>query len=371
MEEDYYKILGVDRNATEKEIKRAYRRLARQYHPDLNPGNKEAEEKFRQINEAYEVLSDPEKRKKYDLYGKAAFQRSAPSTSRTSPFTTFDDFFSMTFDELFSEFFGSRRTRTRERQEQVGEDLVYTITIDLKDAFRGVETMVEYERWVTCDVCNGSGYDPGKPPRICPSCQGSGNIYRQIGNLRMMQTCPTCRGTGRTGGTACNRCQGSGRVLKREKLRVRIPAGVDSGYRIPISGKGNVGIRGGRAGNLIVQVQIRPHHLFQRKGNDLEMEVPVTVTEAALGSRITVPTLDGQVLVKLPEGVQTGTRLRVRGHGMPSLHSPDRGDLILIIKVQTPTNLNEKARKILQEFEAVHPEYPRSRLEGEKFHATD
>ncbi|MFN4182986.1 MAG: DnaJ C-terminal domain-containing protein, partial [bacterium] len=279
--------------------------------------------------------------------------------------------FSMTFDELFAEFFGTRRTRTSQRQEQVGEDLVYTITIGLVDAFRGVETAVEYERWVTCDVCQGSGYDPTKPPRICPTCQGSGNIYRQMANIRMMQTCPTCGGTGKTGGVSCRRCQGSGRVLRREKLHVRIPPGVDSGYRIPIYGKGNVGIKGGRAGNLFVQVQIRPHHLFQRRGNDLEMEVPVTITEAALGSRITVPTLDGQVLVKLPEGVQTGTRLRVHGRGMPSLHSSQRGDLILIIKVQIPTNLNEKARKILQEFESVHPEYPRSRLEGEKFHAPD
>ncbi len=362
MAEDYYAILGVDKKASDKEIKKAYRRLARKYHPDLNPGNKQAEEQFRKINEAYEVLSDPEKRREYDVYGPAVFRR-RPRPPGSSPFRSWDsDFFSIPFEEILSQFFGTSKRRTRATSEQAGEDLVYRVNIDFKDAFTGVDTIVEYERWVTCILCGGLGEDPSSPARICNACEGSGQIYLQYGNFRVMQTCSTCGGKGRLLGNPCHQCIGQGRTRRRERLKVHIPPGVENGYRMQISGKGNAGVRGGPPGNLDIQVEIRPHHLFRREGDDLVAEIPVTVGEAAFGSRITVPTLDGNVVVKLPEGIQSGTRLRVRNHGMPRLHGKERGDLILIIQVRTPSNLKEKSKQILKEFEAAHPEYPRARL---------
>jgi len=364
--EDYYEILGVPRTATEKDIKKAYRHLARKYHPDVNPGDKQAEEKFKRINEAYEVLSDPEKRAMYDRYGHAAFRKGAAAPGPGFDFSQFDfDFGPGFFDEIFESFFGGRsRTRTAEAgRVRRGEDLTYQVTLDLKDAFHGLETTIEVQRLENCSRCQGSGMDPHSSPRTCSTCQGRGQVAYQSGFLRMVQTCQTCGGTGRTGLRRCSLCAGAGRVSHLEHLKVKIPPGVDTGTRLRIAGKGNAGRGGGPAGDLFVITQVREHPFFHREGANLSAKIPVTVVEAALGARITLPSLDGTIVVKLPPGTQNGASLRVKGKGMPHLGSEARGDLILHIYLVTPANLSPQAEQILREFEKVHPEYPRANLQ--------
>ncbi len=364
--EDYYQILGVPKTATEKEIKKAYRHLARKYHPDVNPGDKQAEEKFKKINEAYEVLSDAEKRARYDRYGPAAFRKGVATPGPGFDFSEFGfDFGPGFFDDLFESIFGTRtRSRTAEAGgTRRGEDLVYQVTLDLKDAFHGLETTVEIQRLEHCSRCHGSGVDPHSAPVTCPACQGRGQVAYHSGLLRMIQTCRTCGGAGKTGIQRCRACDGNGRVPQMEHLKVKIPPGVDTGTRLRIAGKGNAGRRGGHPGDLFVVTQVREHPFFHREEANLSAKIPVTVVEAALGARITLPSLDGTIVVKLPPGIQNGATLRIRGKGMPHIGSEARGDLILHIFLVTPTNLSPQAEQLLREFEKIHPEYPRANLQ--------
>lgn len=366
--DDYYQILGVDRKADEKEIKRAYRHLARQYHPDVNPGDRSAHERFQRINQAYEILGDPEKRAMYDKFGAAAFTKGAGMPPGGN--VDFRDFgFSgeENFGDIFDFFFGrgsTPETRGRAaRAPQRGEDLAYRVTLDLKDAFQGVETGIDYQRQDTCRKCGGSGSDMSSTVQTCPACRGSGQVAHSSGFMRIVQTCRQCGGTGEVGRKACAACAGSGRSPVDEKLKVKIPPGVESGTRLRVAGKGNAGRRGGPAGDLYVVTEIRPHPVFQREGDHLVAEIPVTVPEAVFGARITVATLDGTIVVKLPPGIQNGAEMRVRSHGMPRFNGPGRGDLLLKIKVHTPTNLSLQAEQLLKEFEKLHPEYPRAKLQ--------
>lgn len=362
---DLYEILGVSRDASDAEIKKAYKRLARKYHPDVNPGDPSAEEQFRKINTAYEILSDPEKRRLYDRMGMAAFQRSAGPPPGGEPFSDFGfgDFSGSPFEDLFEAFFGTvgaRRRRTRSPQR--GEDLQYQATIDFKDSYFGVELPISFQRYVKCEVCQGSGIEPASHPTTCPTCHGTGSVTYQSGIIRLSQTCPRCHGTGQIGLQSCNRCRGTERMLVQENLRVKVPPGAGSGFRLRIPGKGNAGYRGGPPGDLYISISVRPHPVFLREGDNLVAEIPVTFTEAALGARISVPTMTGSIVVKLPEGTQPGSRIRVHGKGFPRPGANSRGDLVLIIKVEVPRKLSPQAQQILREFEKVHPEFPRSAL---------
>jgi len=367
-EVDLYEILGIPRTATDAEIKKAYKRLARKYHPDVNPGDRNAEEQFRKINAAYEILSDPEKRRLYDRLGMAAFRSTGAPPPGREPFTEvgFEDFVGSPFEDLFEAFFGGTPRRTRaSRAPQRGEDLQYQATIDFKDAYFGLEIPVSYQRYVNCETCQGSGADPGSRPTTCPNCRGMGSVTYQSGFIRLSQTCPRCQGSGQVGLRPCSRCAGSGRMPVQESLRVKIPAGVDTGFRLRVAGKGNAGSRGGPPGDLFILVNVRPHPLFKREGDNLVAEIPVTCTEAALGARISVPTMTGPIVVKLPEGTQPGARIRVRGKGFPHIGAGGNGDLILEIKVQVPRNLSPQAQQLLREFEKIHPEFPRVALPKE------
>ncbi len=359
--DDFYEILGVDRNASTEEIKKAFRRLARKYHPDVNPGDKRAEELFRKINQAYEVLSDPEKRRLYDTYGPGAFAGGAARSPQETVgvedlFTGFPG-----FEELLDTLFGGPRARTRTRRARRGEDLQTEVTIDFKHAFTGVEIPITIHRYAPCSTCGGSGEDPRARPQVCPECRGAGQLTFTSGLLRISRTCPRCYGTGRLGARACGACRGEGRAARTETLRIRIPPGVRDGYRLRLAGKGNAGWHGGPPGDLYVTVRIRPHPYFQREGDDLILEIPVTFTEAALGARISVPHPEGNLVVRLPKGAQCGSHLRIRGKGFPRI-SGGRGDFLLRIKVVTPRNLSPQAEKLLQELERLHPEYPRARF---------
>lgn len=364
---DLYEILGVERNASDAEIKKAYKRLARKYHPDVNPGDRNAEEQFRKINTAYEILSDPEKRRLYDRMGMAAFQRASGPPPGAEHFRDFGfgDFSGSPFEDLFEAFFGGTGTRRRTtRGPQRGEDLQYQATIDFKDAYFGVEIPVAFQRFVTCEVCQGSGMDPAARPSTCPTCRGSGTVTYQSGFIRLSQTCPRCQGTGEVGARPCPRCAGSGRMTVQENLRVKVPAGADTGFRLRIPGKGNSGFRGGPPGDLYISIVVRPHPTFRREGDNLVAEIPVTFVEASLGARISVPTMTGPIVVKLPEGTQPGSRIRVRGKGFPHPGGGGQGDLVLEIRVQVPKRLSPQAQQILREFEKLHPEFPRAALGG-------
>lgn len=367
--DDFYRVLGVDRKADEKEIKRAYRHLARKYHPDVNPGDRSASERFQKINQAYEVLSDAGKREMYDKYGPAAFSKGAGTpTGAGVDFRDFGSGGQEPFGDIFDFFFGRGGAGTQAhsrtaRAPQRGEDLLYRVTLDLKDAFEGVETGIEYQRQDACRKCSGSGSDASSPVQTCPMCRGSGQVAHSSGFMRIVQTCRQCAGTGEVGRKACGVCVGSGRAPVDEKLKVKIPPGVDTGTRLRVAGKGNSGRRGGPVGDLYVVTEIRAHPVFQREGDHLVAEIPVTFPEAVFGARITVAILDGTIVVKLPPGVQNASEMRVRGRGMPRFNGPGRGDLLLKIKVLTPTHLASQAEQVLREFEKLHPEYPRAKLQ--------
>jgi molecular chaperone DnaJ len=364
-EVDLYEILGVSRSASDADIKKAYKRLARKFHPDVNPGDRSAEEQFRKINTAYEILSDPEKRRLYERMGMAAFQRAAGPPPGTEPFAEagFGDFAGSPFEDLFEAFFGGTPRRRRpSRGPQRGEDHQYHATVDFKDAYFGVEIPVSYQRYINCETCQGSGADPDSRPTTCVNCRGSGTVTYQSGFIRLSQTCPRCQGTGQVGLKPCSRCAGSGRMPVQESLRVKIPPGVDSGFRLRVPGKGNAGSRGGPPGDLFILVNVRSHPIFRREGDNLVADIPVTFTEAALGARISVPTMTGPIVVKLPEGTQPGARIRVRGKGFAHVGAGGQGDLVLEIKLQIPKTLSAHAQQLLREFEKIHPEFPRASL---------
>ena len=345
---DYYEILGVQRNASAAQIKAAFRKLAMQHHPDRNPGDKAAEQRFKELNEAYEVLKDDSKRAAYDQFGHAAFEHAGTAGARPGGF----DFgsFADVFDDLFGDFMGAggRRRGTHSR----GNDLRYNLEITLEEAFAGKQAQIRVPTTVRCEACNATGSAKGAPPGVCPSCRGAGRVRAQQGFFTIERTCPTCSGTGRVISDPCDPCGGSGRVHREKTLSVTIPSGVEDGTRIRLAGEGEAGTRGGTPGDLYIFVSVAPHRMFQRDGSNLYCRVPIPLTTAALGGQIEVPTIDGRrARLQIPEATQTGHRFRLRGKGMSELHGHARGDMFCEIVVETPVNLSKRQKELLQEFE--------------------
>ena len=364
---DYYEVLGVKKDAGNDEIKEAYRKLALRFHPDRNPGNKEAEEKFREATESYEVLSDSQKRATYDQFGFQGIENSGfnwtDDWSRVQH--DFGDIFGGgSFDDLFSFFSGATRTGSRQRKQAFrGEDIEASVTIPLKEAAEGVKKEVSLTRLTICPSCNGAGASAGTGKRPCPQCGGDGQIRHNQGFFSISQTCPRCGGAGEVIEKPCRNCNGKGRVKERERLQVTIPAGIENGSKLRVHGKGNVGIQGGPAGNLYLNIFVEEDPLFRREGNNLIYEQFVTFTEAALGTEKEVPTLKGDVRMKIPAGTQTGTVLRLRGRGIPNISGYGRGDQLVRIIVETPINLTVEERRLLEDFEkrTSRRTYPKSK----------
>jgi molecular chaperone DnaJ len=343
---DYYEVLGVSRSAEEQEIKSAYRKLALQYHPDRNPDNPDAEEKFKEASEAYAVLVDANKRAQYDRFGHAGLGSQGFGGFDPSAFQDFSDIFSDLFG--FGDIFGGGGGRRRTRAQR-GADLREDVTIAFEQAAFGTETEVKIRRHETCDGCSGSGAAPGKTASTCRACGGAGQVRYQQGFLTIARTCPTCKGAGSVITDPCPKCHGHGRVTQHRTIPVRIPAGVEDGTRMRFAGQGEAGLHGGPQGDLYVVLHVKEHPFFEREGNDLYCAVPVSFTQAALGAEIKIPTLDGEHLLKIPEGTQSGTAFRVRHKGVPSLNGHGKGDLFVEVRVQTPTRLNRRQRELLEE----------------------
>jgi len=348
---DFYELLGLDRSASGAEIKSAYRKLAMKYHPDRNPGDAEAEAAFKDVSEAYEILKDEQKRAAYDQYGHAAFEGGGPGGfgGGAGFGQDFSSSFADVFDDLFGEFMGGRR-QSRSR----GADLRYNMEISLEDAFEGKETTISVPGTISCDACDGSGAEPGTQPTTCPTCSGSGKVRAQQGFFTIERTCPSCNGAGRIIQNPCTKCSGSGRIEKHRKLQVNIPAGVEDGMRIRLTGEGETGMRGAPSGDLYIFLSLTPHKLFQRDGQDVFCRVPISVTTAALGGQIEVPTLGGgRTRVTIPEGTQSGRQFRIRGKGMPLMRGRGNGDMYIQTSIETPVKLTREQKRLLKEFEAA------------------
>jgi molecular chaperone DnaJ len=347
---DYYEVLGVERTAGEEELKKAYRRLAVKHHPDKNPGDKTAEEQFKEVGEAYEVLTDPQKRALYDQYGHAAFDRRTAGFGRGSgfhdPFEVFREVFGggSIFDELFGQ------GRADPSQSQRGDDLRYDMEISFEEAAHGCEKEITVTKPEHCDVCGGSGAEAGSRARPCPTCGGRGQVISSRGIFSIAQTCPQCQGAGRVVDKPCKACHGSGRRERTSTIKLRIPAGVDTGARLRSAGNGEAGWRGGPSGDLYVILHVRAHEIFQRDGDDLHCEVPVSFVQAALGTEIEVPTLDGKASIKVPAGTQPGTLFRLKGKGVKNIQGYGHGDLHVRIHVEVPAHLSSAQKAKLQEF---------------------
>lgn len=367
---DYYEILGVGRDASLDEIKKAFRKAARKYHPDVNPGDKEAEAKFKEINEAYSVLSDPEKRKTYDQLGHQAFTAGAGAGAGGfrpgAAGFNFEDLFRTAggrggmggFADLFGDIFGTGGRAT------AGEDLRAEITLSLHDAIHGAILPLEIQREVTCATCHGSGLKPGGKQKSCPQCRGRGKISMGSGFFAFTQACPECGGTGKIG-DPCATCAGHGAQVVRETIKVRIPAGIPDGGTVRIPGKGNEGYDGSEPGDLYVQVRVAPDPVFRRRGNDLEMILPLTPWEAALGAKVEVPTPDGPVKLKIPPGTSSGTKMRLGGKGVPSIRGGTRGDLYVELQVVVPKTLTDEQRRLYEKLAEVGQPDPRAGLPKE------
>ena len=370
---DYYAILGIPRTAKDSDIKKAYRRLARKNHPDVNPGDRAAEDRFKRIQEAYDVLSDPKKRSLYDQYGFYSENMKEPPGGGRDPANGASwgfDFSGMDFQggeqssfrDIFGDFFGGGSFRgARGPQAEKGEDLEHHLNISFDESIRGLETRLKVGRSETCPLCAGSGSDGSKGRGACPVCKGSGQEVRAHGVMRFSSACHACGGTGRAGGR-CERCGGSGRVPAQETLTIRIPPGVDNGYRMRVAGKGMAGRNGGPAGDLYLVITVRPHEYFRRQGDDIHITVPVTVTEAALGTKIEVPTISGKTLLRIPPGTQSGQRFRLRDKGALSLRGGGVGNQIVEIRVVIPRVADERSKEILRELAKLNPENPRAGL---------
>ena len=352
MSKDFYKVLGVEKNANADEIKKAYRKLALKYHPDQNKDNPEAEEKFKELNEAYDVLKDEQKRAAFDRFGAAAFDGSMGGGA--GGFSGFGSgAFTDIFEDMFGEFMGSGRGGSKGRGgPQRGSDMQYTLEVSLEDAFKSKEVTIKIPVNDTCDQCSGSGAEPGTSAGGCGTCDGAGRIRQQQGFFTIERTCPTCNGAGKVISNPCKKCQGQGRLRKDKTLKVKIPAGVDTGRRIRLSGEGEAGLMGGPRGDLYVLLAVKPHKLFKRDGANLYCRVPITVTSAALGGDVEVPTIEGNTAkVKVPEGTQTGQQFRLKSKGMTVLGSDARGDLYIDIFVETPVNLSKKQQDVLKQLD--------------------
>lgn len=364
---DYYEILGVPKDATQEEIKKAYRRLARKYHPDFNK-DPSAQEKFKEINEAYQVLSDPEKRKLYDQYGHAAFSaQGADQAYQEVVFQNIGDLFEEVFKGFGFEDIFERATRGRRREYRrptKGEDVYYTVELSLEEAFKGTVIDIPLHREVVCDACKGLGYDPLRGERTCPTCGGRGEVVQRQFFITISQTCPTCGGEGVLR-EPCPKCKGRGTIPQREEIKVKIPAGVDTGSKIKVEGKGHAGRFGGPYGDLIISIKLKPHPIFERRGNNLYLDAYIKITEAMLGGEIEVPTLEGgKVKVKIPAGIKEGNTIRVEGYGMPKLMAEGRGDLFVRVHMDIPKlsffdklfGDGKRIKEILQELDKLLPE---------------
>lgn len=357
MSKDFYKTLGVEKGASADDIKKAYRKLAMKYHPDQNKGNAQAEEKFKEINHAYDILKDEQKRAAYDRFGAAAFENGGPrgpggmggmGGAGFEGFSGFSDI----FEDMFGDFM-SGRGRGRGDGQGRGSDVQYTLEINLEEAFSGKEEKIKIALNETCESCKGSGAEGSSSAENCSTCDGAGRIRQQQGFFTIERTCPTCSGQGKIIKNPCKKCGGTGRAHKEKTLKVKIPAGVEHGRRIRLAGEGEAGVRGGPSGDLYVLLSVKPHKLFKRDGANLYCRVPITVTKAGLGSEIEVPTIEGaRARVKIPPGTQTGQQFRLKGKGMTMLNSDARGDMFIEIFVETPVNLNKKQQEMLKQFES-------------------
>ncbi|WP_417786585.1 molecular chaperone DnaJ [Stutzerimonas xanthomarina] len=343
---DYYEVLGVERGASEAELKKAYRRLAMKHHPDRNPGDKAAEDAFKEANEAYEVLSDAGKRQAYDQYGHAGVD---PQMGAGAGAAYGNANFSDIFGDVFSDFFAGGRGSSRGGAQR-GSDLRYTLELDLEEAVRGTTVTIRVPALAECKTCDGSGAKKGTSPVTCTTCGGIGQVRMQQGFFSVQQTCPRCHGSGKMISDPCGSCHGQGRVEEQKTLSVKVPPGVDTGDRIRLTGEGEAGAQGGPAGDLYVVVNVREHLIFQRDGKHLYCEVPISFADAALGGELEVPTLDGRVKLKIPEGTQTGKQFRLRGKGVAPVRGGAAGDLLCRVAVETPVNLGKRQRELLDEF---------------------
>ena len=345
---DYYEVLGVDKNASAEDIKRAFRRKAKECHPDLHPDDKEAEERFKELNEANEVLSDPDKRARYDQFG---FNDPAMGGNPFAGGAGGFDFGGMGFDSIFDMFTGGMGGASRRQGPQQGNDLRYDLRITFEEAAKGCTKSFDFYRNENCEACKGTGAKPGTSPVTCQMCHGSGQIRQSGGWMTTVRTCPTCGGTGKVIQEKCSSCGGSGRTRVRRTATVKVPAGIDNGQTIIMNGQGEPGLRGGPSGDLYINVIVKPHKLFKRDGYDLHLDLPISFTQAALGAEIDVPTLDGSVKYKIPEGTQTDTEFRIRGAGIQQLRSSSKGDLVIHVRVEIPKRLTEKQRELLRQFD--------------------
>ena len=353
---DYYEVLGVSKTASADEIKKAYRSLAKKYHPDMNPGDKEAEVKFKEANEAYEILSDADKRAKYDQYGHAAFD---PSMGGGSGFGGFGGFGGGDFDfgDIFSSFFGGGGSSSRSTRNMPidGDDVLARITIDFNEAVFGCKKEISFSRIEGCPECGATGAEKGTKPETCTTCRGTGRVTVQqqtmLGYMQTQRACSACRGTGKIIKNPCKNCNGKAYVKVNKKLEVTIPAGIDSQHRIVLRNQGSAGRNGGSAGDLVIEVRVKEDKIFTRQGNNVYCDIPISFTEAALGAEIDIPTLDGKTeKYNVPEGTQTGTRFTLRGKGIADINTKRRGDVVITVVVETPKNLNTEQKKLLRDF---------------------
>jgi molecular chaperone DnaJ len=347
---DYYEVLGVNRDASEEEVKKAYRKLAMKWHPDRNPDNPKAEERFKEAKEAYEILTDASKRQAYDQFGHAGVDPAAAGAGAAGAGfggAGFGDIFSDIFGEIFGGARGGRSNVFR------GADLRYNLEIALEQAAHGFETKIRIPTLSECETCHGSGAKPGTQPQTCATCRGAGQVRVSQGPFSIAQTCPRCHGSGKTVAHPCPACSGAGRIKHQKTLSVKIPAGVDEGDRVRLSGEGEAGVNGGPPGDLYVQVHLKPHPVFQRDHDDLHCEMPVSFTVAALGGEIEIPTLDGSARIKVPSETQSGKTFRLRGKGIKGVRSHLPGDLFCHVVVETPVNLTSRQRELLHEFESI------------------
>lgn len=350
---DYYEVLGIQKGASEDEIKKAYKKLARKYHPDMNPGDKEAEEHFKEVNEANEVLSDPEKKARYDQFGFAGVDPNYGAGPGGGGFGGGFDFGDL--GDIFGSFFGGGFGGQQRRNGPMrGESIRASVSVDFAEAAFGCEKEVTLERSETCTTCKGNGCAPGTTPEVCPECHGTGSVQvrRQtpMGVFASTNPCRKCGGTGRLIHQPCSECRGTGTVRKRKTIKVSIPAGIDHGQTISLRGQGHAGKNGGPAGDLLITVMVRPHELFRRDGTDVFCEAPITFTQAVLGAELEIPTIDGKVKYAIPEGTQTGTVFRLKGKGIPVLNGRGRGDQYVTVTIETPRNLNKEQKEALRKF---------------------